>query len=122
MYTKLLPVYLSLKGIMRVGGQPFMTPFSLYNYTIPDHCLQGRKTKFWPELSDFHPIRLNVTSSTEEQLHLDGLSLQNGAAYSVKVTAINRAKMATAEESEGVTVDTTPPVVLGVSWVSLFLV
>ena len=85
------------------------------SYMTSGSCIQGHKTRFWPELSDFHPISLNVTSPTEEQLRLSGLRLQNGASYNVKVTAINRAKMATAEESVGVTVDTTPPVVLGVS-------
>ena len=76
--------------------------------------LKGRKTKFWPELTDYYRIHLNLTSDTTEELRLEGLSLRNGAAYSVKVTAMNRAKMATAEESDGVTIDTTPPVVLQV--------
>ena len=93
---------------------------NVYYIVISDQRVQGRKTKFWPELTDFHPIHLNVTSSTEEELYLHGLTLQSGASYNVKVTAINRAKMATAEESEGVTVDTTPPVVLQVSWGSFF--
>ena len=70
--------------------------------------------KFWPVVSDHHVIHLNLTSPTAEQLHLHGLTLHNGASYSVKVTAINRAKMATAMESTGVTVDTTPPVILKV--------
>ncbi|XP_070206105.1 uncharacterized protein [Littorina saxatilis] len=77
-------------------------------------AFHGTKSKIWPELSDFHPISLNVTSSPSQQLHLPGLSLQNGAAYNLKVTAVNRAKMATAEESEAVTVDTTPPDILKV--------
>ena len=65
-------------------------------------------------MSDHHVIHLNLTSPTAELLHLHGLTLHNGASYSVKVTAINRAKMATAMESTGVTVDTTPPVILKV--------
>nr|KAG5706426.1 hypothetical protein BaRGS_032819 [Batillaria attramentaria] len=76
---------------------------------------QGRKSKFWPAVTDFYSIRLNTTSSSHGELHLDGLSLENGAEYSLAVTALNRAKMATAEESNGVTVDTTPPRILKVS-------
>ncbi|KAK7493737.1 hypothetical protein BaRGS_00015066 [Batillaria attramentaria] len=75
---------------------------------------QGRKSKFWPVTDDNHVIRLNATSPPATELHLDGVKLQNGAAYSLKVTALNRAKMATSEESEGVTIDTTPPVILEV--------
>lgn len=57
-----------------------------------------------------------MTSDTrEEELHLDGIILQNGALYALQVTAVNRAKMATSEESKGVMVDTTPPVVLRVN-------
>ncbi|XP_076452271.1 uncharacterized protein LOC143287914 [Babylonia areolata] len=76
---------------------------------------QGRKTKFWPQLSDFYPINLNLSAPTNEQLSLDDLDLQNGASYSIKVTALNRAKMAATHESEAVTVDSTPPVILMVA-------
>ena len=55
-----------------------------------------------------------MASDTEEQLLLGDLSLQNGAAYMIKVTAINRAKLATVRESAVVTVDTTPPNVIQV--------
>lgn len=76
---------------------------------------QGIKSKFWPAQTDYYLIRLNGTSSTAEQLRLAGQRLQNGGAYSVKVTAMNRARLSRAEESESVTVDTTAPVILGVS-------
>lgn len=78
--------------------------------------IRGRRNKFWPTLNSFHTIPVNMTSDTrEEELHLDGIILQNGALYALQVTAVNRAKMATSEESKGVMVDTTPPVVLRVN-------
>jgi CheY-specific phosphatase CheX len=47
--------------------------------------------------------------------HVAGLSLLNGRQYSVEVTALNKARLATKHESHGVIVDTTPPVIDNVS-------
>jgi hypothetical protein len=44
-----------------------------------------------------------------------GLRLQNGRKYSVEVTALNKAKLATKHESHGVIVDTSPPIIDNVS-------
>ena len=41
--------------------------------------------------------------------------MKNGRKYSVEVTALNGAKLATLHESHGVIVDTTPPVIQNVS-------
>nr|KAG5689777.1 hypothetical protein BaRGS_011578 [Batillaria attramentaria] len=73
---------------------------------------QGTKSRFWPDHQDFHSVQLNETSSTSQRLHLEGLSLMNGGSYSLKVTAVNGAKVATAGESGVVTIDTTPPAIL----------
>nr|KAG5700346.1 hypothetical protein BaRGS_029598 [Batillaria attramentaria] len=75
---------------------------------------QGRKMKIWPKASDYYVTHSNDTTPGLLSLPLSGrqLKLTNGATYSVKVTAINKAKLATSEESAGVTVDTTPPVIL----------
>lgn len=81
---------------------------------------QGRQTKFWPEAENAHVIRptnSSPSSTTVNELHLSALGLQNGATYTVKVTAINVARMATVGESEGTTIDTTPPIVRNVSLV-----
>ncbi|KAK7496779.1 hypothetical protein BaRGS_00011988 [Batillaria attramentaria] len=74
----------------------------------------GRKTKFWPELAKSHVIDLTLTSTSNGSVDLHGVKLKNGAAYSLAVTAVNRARISTAEESMGVIVDTTPPEVLEV--------
>ena len=83
-----------------------------YRYVV-HQLLHRRKTKFWPTGSEDHRIvKLSPPSSNSSQsLELLGLSLTNGATYTLTVTAINRASMAAVEESSGVTVDTTPPVV-----------
>lgn len=74
---------------------------------------QGQQVQFWPESDQPHVIHPNDSSLAErvQELHLSALRLQHGATYSIEVFAINRAKMAAAEESQGVTIDTTPPVV-----------
>ena len=69
---------------------------------------------FWPGSVDFHVVSLNATSGTSGELSLEGLRLKNGGRYRLRVTALNRANMATAEESNSVTVDTTPPEILQV--------
>ena len=78
--------------------------------------LHGVETQFWPAGggggTDQHVVPVNATSEKVTQdLHLPGLSLVNGASYSVKVTAVNKARMSATAGSGGVTVDTTPPVV-----------
>nr|KAG5694401.1 hypothetical protein BaRGS_002255 [Batillaria attramentaria] len=75
---------------------------------------QGIRSKFWPKHEEFQAIHLNETTPQRQELHLVGLSLDNGGAYSLKVTAMNRANMATSVESEGVIIDTTPPYILEV--------
>ena len=71
------------------------------------------QVQFWPQSDQPHVIHLNDSSvsATAQELHLSALRLQNGATYKVEVFAINGAKMTAAEESQGVTIDTTPPVV-----------
>ena len=69
------------------------------------------QVQFWPQSDQPHVIHLNDSSATAKELHLSALRLQNGATYNVEVFAINGAKMTAAEESQGVTIDTTPPVV-----------
>ena len=69
---------------------------------------------FWPGGDEPHVVALNETSATSGDLGLGGLWLKNGGQYRLRVTALNRANMATAEESNPVTVDTTPPDILQV--------
>ncbi|KAK7498950.1 hypothetical protein BaRGS_00009759 [Batillaria attramentaria] len=83
-----------------------------YRYTV-FQVQQGRRTRFWPSTGQGEQVlELNNTQADRAQdLLLQGLQLLNGASYSVKVTAINGAKMAAVEESASVTIDKTPPVV-----------
>ena len=92
--------------------QDLESGLSEYRYVV-HQLLHRTKTKFWPAGSvDHHSLKLSPTSSNSSQsLHLQGLTLTNGATYTLKVTAINGANMAAVEESSGVTVDTTPPVI-----------
>jgi hypothetical protein len=75
---------------------------------------QGIRTKFWPPTGDSYVIQLNETEPTLQHLYLSDLQLENGAAYSLQVTALNLARMSAIEESEPVIVDTTPPLLLQV--------
>ena len=80
---------------------------------------------FWPGGQDFHTLSLNASDDTAARLDLDlwdlgGSPLQDGASYSVRVTAVNRANMAASEESNSVVVDTSPPQIQRVClWVCL---
>ena len=88
---------------------------SQYRYAVLQRY-QGVETHFWPVGSLHQVTKLNGTAANStQQLRLTGLSLVNGAAYCVRVTALNRAKMTTAERSTPVTVDITPPVLNKVS-------
>lgn len=80
---------------------------------VVSQLLHRTKTRFWPlGGTDQHVVKLGQSTwNSTQSLVLPGLSLVNGATYSVKVTAVNWASMAAVEESKGVTVDTTPPVI-----------
>ena len=67
----------------------------------------GVKQKFWPEHERFNSTIPPMSGKVS--VKLDRLSLQDGALYSLHVTALNGALLATSHESSGVTVDTTPP-------------
>jgi hypothetical protein len=69
----------------------------------------GVKQKFWPKDSQYNIYNPASPSSTKISSSVDGLSLRDGALYSLHVTALNRALLASSHETNGVTVDTTPP-------------
>lgn len=80
-----------------------------YRYFI-NQMMHGTKSRFWPQQEQFVtaiPLSPFQSSMKEEMI---GLGLTDGAKYSLHVTAINGALMSTSHESEGVIVDTSPPV------------
>nr|KAG5706492.1 hypothetical protein BaRGS_032885 [Batillaria attramentaria] len=93
-----------------------LTPYSLSVF------INQRLNKVFTDIEDEtftdHSFSLNHGDSVNAVLlatnsvDLHGVKLKNGAAYSLAVTAVNRARISTAEESMGVIVDTTPPEVL----------
>ncbi|KAK7460764.1 hypothetical protein BaRGS_00038811, partial [Batillaria attramentaria] len=76
---------------------------------------QGTRSKVWPEQTDFHVIQVDETLPQAHELPLTGMHLYNGGSYSLKVTAVNRAKISTSGETDEVTIDTTPPLVLQIT-------
>ena len=70
----------------------------------------------------FFPLDFcNILNQTSVELDLRAqakVALEHGETYFVSVTAINSAGLTTASSSNGVTIDTTPPVVQGFSIVS----
>ena len=71
---------------------------------------QGMKTKFWPPSEKYRTMNLTRPfDGTTVRERLRGLSMQTGIKYSVHVTALNQATMASTHESQGVIIDTTPP-------------
>lgn len=77
--------------------------------TIIFETRYGVKQKYWPTNE-----RNNITSpispySAKIQTSIKGLSLQDGVTYSLQVNALNGARLATAHETKGVTIDTTRP-------------
>ncbi|XP_013400547.1 uncharacterized protein LOC106166509 [Lingula anatina] len=70
----------------------------------------GQKQRFWP----YDQRDKSYTMEDGEKQFIfnkSSLKLDNGAKYSLHVTAINRALLSANYETKGVTVDTTPPVI-----------
>jgi hypothetical protein len=80
-----------------------------YQYTIYQHQ-HGGKTPLWPDNRDHETSTVDGVD-TARDVTVDHLSLINGAKYTVHVTAHNGALMPTIQESEGIVIDTTPPVI-----------
>jgi hypothetical protein len=74
---------------------------------------QGHSSRAWPKDAE-HRVFDNL-ESTHIDLHATGLRLQDGGHYYTRITAINNALVYSQHESEGVTVDSTPPVMTAVS-------
>ncbi|XP_053407458.1 uncharacterized protein LOC123547213 isoform X2 [Mercenaria mercenaria] len=69
----------------------------------------GVKQKFWPRDSHYNISQPPTPFFTKITTLLNGLSMTDGAQYSLHVTALNRALLASSHETSGVTVDTTEP-------------
>ncbi|XP_052073991.1 uncharacterized protein LOC127711867 [Mytilus californianus] len=79
-----------------------------YRYYIEDFH-QGQGQKFYPKGQDYITLPITEKNITATVV-LSNLNLLSGHKYSVKVVAINHADMPTSQESTGVMIDTTPPV------------
>ncbi|KAJ8312545.1 hypothetical protein KUTeg_009918 [Tegillarca granosa] len=81
-----------------------------YRFFI-NQMMHGIKSRFWPQHEQFTTTTPASQFQALMNKEINGLSLTDGAKYSVHVTAINGALMSTSHESEGVIVDTSPPVI-----------
>lgn len=86
-----------------------------YRWVIYQHFHRS-KTQFLPQPSSTdhaqHIIALNETlASVPQFLQLQNLSLVSGAKYILQVTAMNLARMTAVQESRGITIDSSPPVI-----------
>ncbi|XP_063447918.1 uncharacterized protein LOC134727466 [Mytilus trossulus] len=79
-----------------------------YRYYIEDFH-QGQGQKFYPIGQEYITLPIAKKNITANVV-LSNLNLLSGHKYSVKVVAINHADMPTSQESAGVMIDTTPPV------------
>ena len=70
----------------------------------------GTVDPIWPPGKDYEIVEPDPSNDFIAERNITGLSLQNGRRYSLEVTAINHAGLASKHVSHGVTVDTTPPV------------
>jgi len=80
----------------------------MYKFQIQE-SYHGVKQAFWPSDNSFKETRPVNPSAGQIQMSVSDLSLKDGATYSLHVTALNRARLSTAHETTGVTVDTSPP-------------
>jgi hypothetical protein len=70
---------------------------------------QGQTSyKIWPEGDSFKVLTPEVQNQPEELL-ITNLNLKGGYKYIAEITAINKASLGNKQESRGVTVDSTPP-------------
>lgn len=82
-----------------------------YRYSVFE-LMHGIKKRVWPKTSMYISIPPSLTSQPTEIYYTE--KLVSSATYSVHVTAINQAQLSTAHESNGVTIDPTPPIMLKV--------
>lgn len=64
----------------------------------------------WPADTKYAIYTPSSPEDTEFEETINDIHLQNGIKYSVEVTAVNKAELGSKQDSMGVIVDTTPPV------------
>ena len=79
-----------------------------YRYYIEDFY-QGQGHKFYPQGQGYVTIPV-INNNITVDIVLQNLNMTNGHKYLVKVTAVNHADMPQSQESDGVIIDSTPPV------------
>jgi hypothetical protein len=79
-----------------------------YRFYIQDFY-QGQSHKFYPQGQGYVTIPV-INNNITADIVLQNLNMTSGHKYSVKVTAINHADMPQSQESDGVIIDSSPPV------------
>lgn len=78
-------------------------------------CLAAANSTLWTLILNFSVVHgewQNLGSDVTIQLYTQtGLTLHQGGTYSMRVGAVNKAGFVAAFETDGVVIDTTPPVV-----------
>ena len=78
-----------------------------YRYFIKE-LSGGQKRKVWPLTDAYVSLKPQSTTLVDTTIHL---TLSDGLIYYVYVTALNGAGMSTSQESVGVSVDSSPPII-----------
>ncbi|XP_052219885.1 uncharacterized protein LOC127837088 [Dreissena polymorpha] len=77
--------------------------------TVIYESRHGIKQKHWPASERYNETKPMSTVNDKMDSTLGNLNMEDGVTYSLHVTAFDGALLATAHESTGVLIDTTPP-------------
>ncbi|KAH3708682.1 hypothetical protein DPMN_068139 [Dreissena polymorpha] len=77
--------------------------------TVIYESRHGIKQKHWPASERYNETKPMNSFNGKMDSTLGNLNMEDGVTYSLHVTAFDGALLATAHESTGVMIDTTPP-------------
>ncbi|KAH3823847.1 hypothetical protein DPMN_125670 [Dreissena polymorpha] len=80
----------------------------MYRTVVYEHR-HGIKNKYWPTTERYNETKPMNSFNGKMDCSLGNLNMEDGVTYSLHVTAFNGALLATAHESAGIMIDTTPP-------------
>lgn len=69
----------------------------------------GLKQKFWPPNDHYNISKPSSPYNGKVKTTVENLLMNDGALYTLHVTALNGALLASSHETNGITIDTSPP-------------
>jgi len=93
---------------LRWNFEDWESGIKLYKVQILE-SYHGIKQTFWPVSGSYNETKPLNPNYGQMQVAINGLTMKDGRVYSLHVSAINQAHLTTAHETNGVTIDTTPP-------------